>query len=179
MLILLAERLSKILDWLQKIAGYRIVEMESRSLNMSCDPQDKAFRTDPLKSDSDMIRSAVVDCFPHLNEWIASSDKVSFMWLTSFASNSKEELHQALGGEEICLLGISYSDVQSLSCRSTPKQGNCTLPRCKSYRLRKNSPLDDSLTGPLESLSMLARRTGQCRVIYFSRVGYSLTLMFC
>ena len=63
------------------------------------------------------------------------------MWLTSFASNSKEELHQALGGEEICLLGISYSDVQSLSCRSTPKQGNCTLPRCKSYRLRKNSPL--------------------------------------
>ena len=103
MLILLAERLSKILDWLQKIAGYSnlfftclfkqlmltnvianvflscagIVEMESRSLNMSCDPQDKAFRTDPLKSDSDMIRSAVVDCFPHLNEWIASSDKVS------------------------------------------------------------------------------------------------------
>ena len=64
------------------------------------------------------------------------------MWLTNFSNSSKEELRQSLkagDGKEICLLGISYSDTQSHSCRSTPKHGGHTLPRCKSYRLCKST----------------------------------------
>lgn len=44
---------------------------------MSCDPHDRALIYDPLKSDSDLIQSAVMDCFPHLNEWIAVTDDIS------------------------------------------------------------------------------------------------------
>jgi len=142
---------------------------------MSCDPHNRASRNDPLKSDSDLIQSAVMDCFPHLNDWIAA-DQISFMWLTNFSNSSKEELRQSLkagDGKEICLLGISYSDTQSHSCRSTPKHGGHTLPRCKSYRLCKSTRRDDSLTDPLATLSVLARRTAQLRMIYFSRHGDS------
>ena len=53
-----------------------IVESKSRPLSMSCDPHDRASRNDPLKSDSDLIQSAVMDCFPHLNDWIAA-DQIS------------------------------------------------------------------------------------------------------
>lgn len=63
------------------------------------------------------------------------------MWLTNFSNNSKEELRQSLkadNGKEICLLGVSYSDTQPHSCRSTRKHGGHTLPRCKSYQLCKS-----------------------------------------
>jgi len=160
----------RLISWLRS----GIIESKSKPLSMTCDPHDRALRSDPLKSDLDLVQSAVMDCFPHLNDWIDATDQISFMWLTNFSNNSKEELRQSLktgDGKEICLLGISYSDTDSRSCRSTPKHGGHTLPRCKSYRLCKSARQDDSLTDPLVTLSALARRTGQSRVIYFSRVG--------
>lgn len=64
-------------------------------------------------------------------------------------------------------MGISYSDAQSLStCRGFPKDDNYTMPRCRSYRLRKNHFLVD----PHDTLSSVVTRTNANRTLYFSRV---------
>lgn len=64
-------------------------------------------------------------------------------------------------------MGISYSEVQSLTCRDFPKTSSQILPRCRSYRLRKTQLMAD----PFDTLSFIvSQANNQNRTLYFSRV---------
>ena len=96
---------------------------------------------------------------------------LQFMRLSNLSSNSKKDLCRRLegaDGQDVFVLGVSYSDAQSLStCRDYPKANSYTLPRCRSYRLRKTQLMAD----PFDTLSSItSRANNECRTIYFSRV---------
>lgn len=109
-----------------------------------------------------------------VNDWL-----YQFLWLAKLSSNAKEDLWRSLAasnGRDVFVMGISYSDAQSLStCRGFPKEGTYTMPRCRSYRLRKNH----FLTDPRDTLSSIANRTttDKTRTLYFSRVIGLLNLV--
>ncbi|XP_046463689.1 6-phosphofructo-2-kinase/fructose-2,6-bisphosphatase 1-like isoform X2 [Daphnia pulex] len=120
--------------------------------------------------------SSLLDLSTNPDDWILlDGSKVSFMRLSNLSSNSKKDLCRKLGGangqQDVYVLGVSYSDAQSLSgCRDYPKANCHTLPRCRSYRLRKTQLMAE----PFDTLSSItSRANNESRTLYFSRHGES------
>lgn len=175
MLVILAEKPAQILDWLKTAADYQIVESNWKVLDLPY--QHHEFNNRSLRRSSYtgslVDEQSVADAIPHLTNLIPLTDKMSFMWLANLSGSAKEDLHRSLSAiddQDVLVLGISYGGAQSLaSCRAVPKSGSHTLPRCRTYRLRKVELSDN----PRDTLSAIVDRANRNRVLYFTRHGES------
>ncbi|KAK4029552.1 LOW QUALITY PROTEIN: 6-phosphofructo-2-kinase/fructose-2,6-bisphosphatase-like [Daphnia magna] len=182
MLVVLTERLSPILEWLKSVAGYSVVESNSKALSVSRTQRSKD--RPPLDCSPRMNHSLrlAVGQSSSLSELSTQTDdcilldgkKVSFLTLSDLSGDSKKDLCRRLvasNGQDVFLMGISYSDAQSLTtCRDFPKASSHTLPRCRSYRLRKTQLMAD----PFDTFSsVVIQAKNRNRTLYFSRHGES------